>query len=81
MPPRPQTIPFRCPTPGCGSQQYEAVVVKRPSGPEYQTPFYSCHRCSVMFRDPEAFSNLREKAGAPTMDQSIFRGRSSSEEV
>ena len=45
---------FRCPL--CGSRQYVPVTVQKPNGHWYQTEFFQCVWCSVMFRDPVSFT-------------------------
>jgi hypothetical protein len=52
MPDRPEY--FRCPL--CRSVSCERVVVRRAKAAPYMTPFYSCTTCTVMFRDPIAFT-------------------------
>jgi uncharacterized Zn finger protein len=47
-------IPFDCPL--CGSNLCLHVVVRRPSGDYYETSFFKCAGCSVVFLDPESFS-------------------------
>jgi hypothetical protein len=39
----------------CQHDRYRQIVVLRPKGP-YQTPFFACMKCGVMFTDAEAFS-------------------------
>lgn len=53
----PSAIAFRCQV--CGCTQYVQVRVRRPSGDWYVTAFYECFACSVMFLDPEKFSDPR----------------------
>lgn len=50
-------FPFRCQV--CGCEKYVQVRVRRPSGDWYVTAFYECFACSVMFLDPEKFSDPR----------------------
>ena len=56
-------IPFRCPL--CESTCYAVVGVKRPNGQLYQTEFFECSRCSVMFRNSEAFTLGKEAGKEP----------------
>ena len=39
----------------CGFERYYRVSVLRKSGARYDTPFYACSRCSVMFFNPAQF--------------------------
>jgi hypothetical protein len=45
---------FRCQL--CGSGLFRPIVVPRSGGSHYQTSFYECAGCSVMFIDPRAFN-------------------------
>jgi len=59
--------PFRCPI--CRCSQYEVVSVATPRGEIRRTPFYACCGCTVMFRDPVAFTRFdptRVTAGRTT---------------
>ena len=46
-------MPFECRL--CHHDRYRQIVVLRPKGP-YQTPFFACQQCGVMFTDPAVFS-------------------------
>jgi hypothetical protein len=46
-------MPFECRL--CHYDRYRQIVVLRPKGP-YQTPFFACQKCGVMFDDPKNFS-------------------------
>jgi hypothetical protein len=39
----------------CGFDRYHRVTVLRKTGARYETPFYACSRCSVMFLNPAQF--------------------------
>src|ERR1019366_1654958 len=45
---------FRCTL--CGSGFFRSVVVPRQDGSRYETSFYECAGCSVVFVDPNAFN-------------------------
>jgi len=45
---------FRCPL--CGSGGFRPIAVPRPGGNHYQTAFFECAGCSVMFIDPNSFN-------------------------
>ena len=45
---------FQCPI--CGSPSYQRVVIERRKGKRYETQFFECLGCSVMFREPELFT-------------------------
>lgn len=47
---------WRCPL--CLGTAHCQVEVKRPNGSHYETEFYECVRCSVMFRHPGRFARL-----------------------
>jgi hypothetical protein len=49
--------PFQCPL--CQSAFFSIVEVKRPNGARYRTEFYECAGCTVMFRDPEKFTQCQ----------------------
>ena len=54
---------FQCPL--CDATVYERVIVTRPSGKPYDTDFYQCGGCSVVFRDKDKFSKqVRLPAGS-----------------
>jgi hypothetical protein len=57
MPTMPKKAPFCCPR--CKSKEYVPVVVKRPCGCWFETEFFECFGCSVMFHDPEKFGSER----------------------
>ena len=44
---------FTCPI--CNAYNYRRIVVTTTRGP-YETKFYECVGCSVMFLDPQTFS-------------------------
>jgi hypothetical protein len=60
--PTPKAVYFRCPI--CRSQRYEPVVVRARTGKPYQTEFYECSGCSVMFRDPPKFTRFEPHAAS-----------------
>jgi hypothetical protein len=39
----------------CGFDRYHRVTVLRKTGARYETPFYACSRCSVMFLNAAQF--------------------------
>jgi len=39
----------------CGFDRYRRVSVLRKSGARYETPFFACSRCSVMFLNAPQF--------------------------
>jgi hypothetical protein len=39
----------------CGFDRYHRVSVLRKTGARYETPFYACSRCSVMFLNASQF--------------------------
>jgi len=39
----------------CGFDRYHRVSVLRKTGARYETPFYACSRCSVMFLNAAQF--------------------------
>lgn len=45
---------FQCPI--CKCDLYRSVTVMRADGELYQTEFFACWGCTVMFREPELFS-------------------------
>jgi len=47
---------FRCPI--CRSRYFSPVRVKRPDGRIYETDFFECSGCSVMFRDSMRFTQF-----------------------
>lgn len=47
------SLMFTCPI--CKAYNYRRIVVKTTRGP-YETKFYECTGCSVMFLDPQSFS-------------------------
>jgi uncharacterized C2H2 Zn-finger protein len=61
----PKALYFRCPI--CRSQRYEAVVVRARTGKPYQTEFFECAGCSVMFRDPPKFTRFEPHAANTAM--------------
>ena len=71
---------FRCQL--CGSGFFRPVVVPRADGSHYQTSFYECAGCSVMFVDPRAFNanepgpprseGAKSAATAPTMSLDTY---------
>ena len=63
MPMRQKLLPFQCPI--CGSRKFERVLVPRPNGMNYITPFSRCLGCSVMFTDREAFTAKGMMFGIP----------------
>ena len=40
----------------CGFERYHRVSVLRKNGARYETSFYACSRCSVMFLNPEQWN-------------------------
>jgi hypothetical protein len=45
----------------CKSEFFDRVDVPRANGMLYQTPFYRCGGCSVMFVDPVRFMESRPR--------------------
>ena len=58
---------FRCPL--CGSTAYDHVFVRRRDNSLLQTQTYQCGGCSVMFKDPNKFTEQQvegiEQWGVP----------------
>ena len=52
---------FKCPL--CGSTAYDHVFVKRRDGSILQTQAYHCGGCSVMFKDPDKFTEQKQVEG------------------
>ena len=48
---------FRCRL--CGCNRYVLISAQREGGYWYDTPFFKCCGCSVMFEDPLDFAGLR----------------------
>jgi uncharacterized C2H2 Zn-finger protein len=46
---------FKCPM--CESTSYSVVQVRQRDGHYKDTSLFKCSRCSVVFHDPEAFTN------------------------
>ena len=46
----------------CGFDRWHNVSVKRKNGALYQTSFYACSACSVMFLNPAQFNALGSTA-------------------
>jgi len=40
----------------CGFERYYRVTVLRKTGIRYETPFYACSQCSVMFTNASQFN-------------------------
>jgi uncharacterized C2H2 Zn-finger protein len=56
---------FECPT--CGYRRYQRVVVNDRAGGPYETEFYACASCTVMFTDPVSFTqHSKYKTAAQT---------------
>jgi hypothetical protein len=45
---------FQCPV--CSCPEYQRVVVPRPQGAPYETEFFHCLGCSLMFTEPALFT-------------------------
>lgn len=54
---------FRCPI--CRSRYFSPVRVRRPDGSMYQTDFYECTGCTVMFRDCVRFTHFEPHEPKP----------------
>src|SRR5687768_7575060 len=50
-------LQFKCPV--CGCPEFQRVVVPKSRGAPYETEFYHCLGCSVMFLEPELFTAAR----------------------
>ena len=46
----------------CGCDRWHHVSVRRKNGAIYQTSFYACSACSVMFLNPAQFNELGHAA-------------------
>jgi hypothetical protein len=46
---------FRCPN--CRGVKYTRLVVTRPNGTQYVTPFLHCATCTIVFLDAMAFTH------------------------
>jgi len=44
----------------CDYDRYHRVTVLRKNGSRYETSFYACSKCSVMFLNPAQWSALGE---------------------
>jgi hypothetical protein len=44
----------------CGFDRWHVITVKRKNGSLYETSFYACSGCSVMFLNPDSFNALGE---------------------
>lgn len=42
----------------CGFDRYHRVTVLRKNGTRYETPFYACSACSVMFLNDRQFDTV-----------------------
>jgi len=51
-------MPFRCPL--CSCPEYQRVVVPKERGAPYETEFFHCLGCSLMFLEPELFAAANE---------------------
>ena len=54
------TTQWRCRI--CSFDRWHVVSVKRKNGSLYETSFYACSGCSVMFLNPEQFNALGDAA-------------------
>ena len=54
---------FICPL--CGTNAYVPVTVKKPNGAWYQTEFFKCFGCSVMFTNPADFTKQKQHIRNP----------------
>jgi hypothetical protein len=59
---------FKCPL--CSSTKYVEVRVRKKNGHWYQTEFFQCFHCTVMFHDPQAFS----RSSSEQMSAEALRG-------
>jgi hypothetical protein len=50
----------------CGFTKYHRVAVLRKNGQRYETSFFSCSGCSVMFKNDTTFNGLH--TGATDVD-------------
>lgn len=50
----------------CGFEQYHRVAVLKKNGQRYETSFFACSGCSVMFTNDITFNDLR--LGTPEVD-------------
>lgn len=60
----------------CLSREYERVVVKRRDGKPYDTAFYACMGCTVMFGDPERYTSPPPQPKVTRVDAPISFRRS-----
>ncbi|MDB6043600.1 MAG: hypothetical protein JWM63_2151 [Gammaproteobacteria bacterium] len=56
----PHTGQWRCRV--CGFDRWHNVSVRRKNGALYQTSFYACSTCSVMFLNPAQFNAFSDAA-------------------
>ncbi len=42
----------------CGYERYHRVAVMRRNGTRYETEFFACSQCSVMFLNPAQFNRF-----------------------
>jgi hypothetical protein len=50
----------------CGFERWHNVTVLRKNGARYETSFYACSGCSVMFLNPAQFN--ADSAAAPNVE-------------
>jgi len=48
----------------CGFDRYHSVAVLKKNGQRYETPFFACSGCSVMFLNATTFNGLHIIAAA-----------------
>jgi len=49
----------------CGCECYHPVSVRRKDGTRYQTPFYSCGGCTVLFMNDRQFDAAARRTTYP----------------
>ena len=55
----------------CGFERYHRVCVMRRNGSRYETEFFACSQCSVMFLNPHQFNALGHAAPGVELPPSI----------
>src|SRR5579872_2197967 len=68
----PTTLQWRCRV--CNFDRYHPISVLRKDGTKYETAFFSCSQCSVMFLNPAQF-NLHSDAAPNVEPTKVFRLR------
>ena len=54
------TRPWRCRS--CGFNHWHKVTVLKKNNVRYETSFYACSQCTVMFLDPQQYNSYSDAA-------------------